>query len=93
MSTATTVTATFVKQTSPPAAKCIVPKLKGDSLAKAKTLLAKAHCSVGKVKAPKLPAGHKAPKLVVGSTSPRAGSKLANHAKVGISLVAAPAKK
>ena len=93
MSTATTVTATFVKQTSPPAAKCIVPKLKGDSLAKAKTLLAKAHCAVGKVKTPKLPAGHKAPKLVVGSTSPRAGSKLANHAKVGISLVVAPAKK
>jgi hypothetical protein len=93
MNAATAVTATFVKQSSPATARCVVPKLKGDSLAKAKTLLAKAHCSVGRVKAPKVPAGHRAPKVVVGSTSPRAGSRLANHAKVGISLVVAPRKK
>jgi hypothetical protein len=95
----TSVTATFVKQSSPPPPppppppKCVVPKLKGDSLSKAKSLLAKAHCSVGKIMKPKVKKGHKAPKLVVGSTSPGAGKKLANKAKVAIKLVAAPKKK
>ncbi len=95
VSAAKSVSATFVKNSTPPppAPKCVVPKLKGDSLAKAKSLLAKAHCSLGKVTKPKLKKHHKAPKLVVGSTSPRAGSKRADHAKVAIKLVAAPKKK
>jgi hypothetical protein len=89
------VTATFKKNSAPPppAVKCTVPKLKGDSLSKAESLLRKAHCAVGKVTKPKPKKGHKQPKLVVGSTKPKAGTKLAKGSKVAITLVAAPKKK
>jgi hypothetical protein len=86
-----TVTATFKKNTPPPSGvKCTVPKLKGDSLSRAESLLKKAHCAVGKISKPKVKHGHKQPKLVVGSTKPRAGSKLPKGSKVAITLVAAP---
>ena len=45
--------------------RCVVPKLKGDSLAKAKRLLRAAHCAIGKVKQPKARKHHKLGKLVV----------------------------
>jgi virginiamycin B lyase len=79
----------------PPPAKpnCVVPKLKGKTLAQARTLLAKAHCKLGKVTKPKVKKHHKQPSLVVSSTKPGAGTKLTNGAKVAVKLVAAPKKK
>jgi hypothetical protein len=91
--TASAVKVTITVKASALATKCVVPKLKGDSLSEAKSLLAKAHCSVGKIMKPKVKKGHKAPKLVVGSTSPGAGSRLEKNAKVAIKLVAAPKRK
>jgi virginiamycin B lyase len=73
----------------PPKPNCIVPKLKGKTLGHARTLLTKAHCALGKVKKPKLKRSHKPMRLVVGSTKPAAGTKLANGAKVAVKLVAA----
>jgi virginiamycin B lyase len=71
----------------PPA--CAVPKLKGMTLGNARTALAKAHCTLGKVTKPR----HRHGKLVVSSTKPGAGSKLANGAKVAVKLAAAPKGK
>ena len=68
----------------------MVPKLKGKSLAKARSLLAKAHCALGKVTRPKVAKGHKQPPLVVGSTRPAAGTKLADGAKIALRLVVKP---
>jgi hypothetical protein len=70
-----------------------VPKLKRKTLAQARTLLARAHCGLGKISKPKLKKGHKRPKLVVGTTKPASGMKLAAGAKVAIRLVDAPKSK
>jgi hypothetical protein len=75
------VTATFVK--IPPA--CVVPRLKGKTLAQARTLLSKAHCTLGKVTRPRHVTNGQ--KLVVGSTRPGAGTKLPQGAKVAVTLV------
>jgi hypothetical protein len=72
----------------PAAASCLVPKLKGKTLAQARTLLRKAHCKLGKVTKPKLKKHHKQPPLVVSSTKPGARTKLANGAKVAVTLAA-----
>ena len=82
--------ATQCGSSSPPpgATHCVVPKLKGKSLAKARSLLTKAHCALGKVTRPKVAKGHKQPPLVVGSTRPAAGTRLADGAKVSLRLVA-----
>jgi Bacterial Ig-like domain (group 3)/PASTA domain len=74
----------------PPKTKpaCVVPKLKGKTLAKARKLLSKARCKLGKVTKPK-----HGQKLVVASTKPRAGTKLANGAKVTLVLVHVPRRK
>jgi hypothetical protein len=77
---------------SPPPPDCVVPKLKGKTLAAARKLLSKAHCALGKVTKPKVKKHHKQPKLVVSSTKPGAGAKLSNGAKVALKLVAAPKK-
>jgi virginiamycin B lyase len=69
--------------------KCIVPKLKGKTLTQARTLLSKAHCALGKVKKPKAKKHHQRPALIVGSSKPRAGSRLAHGAKVAVTLVPA----
>ncbi len=84
--------ATQCGSSSPPpgATRCVVPKLKGKSLAKARSLLAKAHCALGKVTRPKVAKGHKQPPLVVGSTRPAAGTKLADGAKIALRLVVKP---
>jgi hypothetical protein len=84
MSEARSLTAAFTANASPPAppsSGCVVPKLAGKSLAKAKAKLAAAHCSLGKVLRPKRGRG-----LVVRSSSPAAGSTLAAGAKVGVRL-------
>ncbi len=66
-----------------PAPSCIVPKLKGKTLAAAKKGLAAAHCKLGKVTSKKGAAG-KAAK--VASQSPAAGKKAAAGAKVNVKL-------
>ena len=70
--------------TTPSKARCVVPKLKGKTLAKAKTALKKAHCKLGKVKQPKH-VKHGA-KLVVSSQTVRARSRHAAGTKVGVKL-------
>jgi virginiamycin B lyase len=73
------------KPPSPPAKpQCVVPKLKGKTLAQARAALKKAHCSLGKVKKPK----HSHGTLHVSSSKPAAGKKLANGAKVAVTLAA-----
>jgi Divergent InlB B-repeat domain/PASTA domain len=87
MSEARSVTATF---TAPPAAAspsvaaaCVVPKLRGKTLKKAKQALKRHHCRLGKVKRPK---GKKGKRLIVRSSAPGAGAKRAVGAKVGVRL-------
>jgi subtilisin family serine protease len=63
--------------------KCVVPRLKGKTLSKAKSALKHAHCALGKVKKPKKPKGT----LVVKSSSPPAGRSLKSGSKVNVTLV------
>jgi hypothetical protein len=73
-----TVTANF--ELLPPPS-CIVPGVKGKTLARAKALISKAHCGVGKVrKAP----SRKAQRGRVISQNPRAGWKREQGAKVNL---------
>jgi hypothetical protein len=76
----------------PPASsgKCVVPKLKGDSLSKAKRLLRSAHCAIGKVSKPKARKHHK---LVVSKSKPGAAAKLAVGSKIALKLGPAPKAK
>ena len=62
---------------------CKVPKLRGDSLSKARRALKGAHCALGKVSRPKHP-GHKT--LVIVSQSPKAGANEPAGSKVSVSL-------
>jgi hypothetical protein len=82
-----------VTVTALPLPRCVVPKLKGKTLSQAKTALSKAHCRLGKVHQPKVRKHHKPPKLVVASSSPRAGTSRPNGTKVGLTLGPAPNPK
>jgi hypothetical protein len=62
--------------------RCVVPRLSGDSLAAARRVLAKAHCALGKVRRPRTRHGA----LVVAKQSVPRGRKLANGAKVAVTL-------
>lgn len=62
---------------------CVVPKLVGKTLTQAKKLLRHAHCALGKVTAPKTSGGTK---LVVRSSSPKAGTRLPKGARVNLKL-------
>jgi hypothetical protein len=62
--------------------QCIVPKLKGKTLSQAKTLLTRAHCTLGQVHKPK----HHKRKLVVSKTSPGAGQVRPAGTKVAVTL-------
>ena len=66
-----------------PKPSCVVPKLRGDSLATARKRLTAAHCKLGKVTDPKGSAGKS---LVVRSTSPKAGRREKNGSKVAVTL-------
>jgi hypothetical protein len=86
------VTATFnlnPPPPPPPPAQCVVPKLKGKSLGKAKEALSKAHCKTGKVTKPK----NKKGPLVVKSSTPSAGTSLPDSSKVNLKLGPKPTKK
>ena len=76
-----------------PAAKCTVPKLAGKSLPKARRLLSKAGCKLGKVKRPAKPRNRRLRPLIVASQSPRAGRKVAKGTKVALRLKEAPARR
>jgi hypothetical protein len=70
----------------PPPAVCVVPKLVGKTLGRAKVALRKAHCRLGKVGKPKRAKGKGLGPLVVKSTNPAVGAKPANgkvHLKLG----------
>jgi hypothetical protein len=72
MSAARSATATFAASPPPPPpVKCVVPKLKGKTLAAAKRLLHKAHCTLGKVK--KKSSSQKTGAVI--GQSPRSGTK------------------
>lgn len=71
--------------TSPPPA-CVVPKLAGKKLGRAKAALRKAHCGIGKVSKPKHQKGKRRGALVVKSSTPAAGTSLAAGTKVNLQL-------
>jgi hypothetical protein len=62
--------------------RCVVPKLKGDSLAAARSALSRAHCSLGKVSRPR----ERQRKLVVSAQSVRAGRQLAQGTAIAVKL-------
>jgi thermitase len=62
--------------------RCVVPKLKRKTLAAAKKALRKAHCATGKVTRPK----HAKGKLVVKSSSPKAGATRAAGTRIKLAL-------
>jgi hypothetical protein len=80
----TTVTATFTSPPPPPpATKCIVPNVKGKTLAAAKSSIKSHHCSVGKIT--KVSSSPKNKGHVV-SQSPKPGKRLAKGAKVALKV-------
>jgi hypothetical protein len=81
---AKSVTATFSAPSTSPLAPCVVPKLKGKPLKRARAALEGAHCSLGRVTRPKARAGRRP--LVVRSSTPAAGTTLAAGAKVDLRL-------
>jgi hypothetical protein len=87
------ITVTNPAPPPPPPKRCVVPKLKGKTLSRARTLLTRANCKLGKVTKPKARKHHKLRKLVVGSTSPRAGTVKPLGAKVAVTLVQVPKPK
>lgn len=65
---------------------CVVPKLAGKTLARAKTALAAAHCGLGEVRRPRPRKGQRRRVLVVRASSPSAGSRRPAGAKVDLTL-------
>jgi serine/threonine-protein kinase len=84
MGAATVVTATFNQvQTPPRTVSCVVPNVKGKSLAGAKARIRAAHCRVGKVTKAK---SKSVAKGKVVSQSPKAGSRRAAGSKVNLAV-------
>jgi PASTA domain len=75
-----------------PTPVCVVPKLKGKSLHRAKTALKAAGCNVGKVRKQKLRKSKKHGPLVVKSSKPSAGTILTAGSKVNLKLGPKPRK-
>jgi len=87
MSASHSATATFAASPPPPPpppppVKCVVPKVKGKTLAAAKRAITKAHCSLGKVKR----ATSVRKKGTVIAQSPPPGKRLAKGSKVNVVL-------
>jgi len=86
MSANHSATATFAANPPPPPppppVKCVVPKVKGKTLAAAKRAITKAHCSLGKVKR----ATSVKKKGTVIAQSPLPGKRLAKGSKVNVVL-------
>jgi subtilisin family serine protease len=62
----------------PPPSACVVPRLTGKTLARAKALLKAAGCKLGTVHKPRARKGAPRPSLVVKSSAPSAGAEPAN---------------
>ncbi len=73
--------------------RCVVPRLKGKTLAQAKRALKRSHCKLGKVTKPKRHKHHKLRKLVVKRSKPSAGSVRPVGTKIALTLVQVPKKK
>jgi hypothetical protein len=71
---------------NPAPAPCVVPKLTGKKLGRAKAALRRAHCGVGKVSKPKHEKGKRRGALVVKSSAPSAGTVLDADAPVNLQL-------
>jgi PASTA domain len=91
-SAAISYTRTKVSPPPPPPVQCIVPKLAGKTLARAKSALRAANCAVGKVTKPKARKGKKPGPLVVKSSKPSAGTTLEAGSKVNLRLGPRPRK-
>jgi hypothetical protein len=76
----------------PPSVRCVVPRLAGKKLARAKAALREAHCAVGVVTKPKARKGKRLGQLVVKSSTPSAGQILAAGGKVSLTLGPRPRK-
>jgi len=63
--------------------QCVVPNLKGDTLATARKRITAAHCTLGTVTEPEAKSGQT---LIVSATSPRAGKREKNKARVSVML-------
>ncbi len=71
---------------NPPPAQCVVPKLAGKKLGRAKAALRRAHCGIGKVSKPKHEKGKRRGALVVKSSAPSAETVLAAGTPVNLQL-------
>jgi Right handed beta helix region/PASTA domain len=79
-SASATSAATAVVQAPPARVRCVVPRLKGKTVAKARTLLRRAHCALGRV-------SHAHSRLrrgLIVSQRPRAGAARPRGTKVGV---------
>jgi PASTA domain/Bacterial Ig domain len=76
----------------PPPPTCVVPKLTGKTLARARTALQAAHCSVGNVRRPIHRKGKRRGPLVVKSSKPAAGTTLAAGSRIDLRLGLKPHK-
>ena len=74
----------------PPAKTCTVPKVRGKSLARAKKLIRKAGCAVGKVRRPKKPSSRRLRPLVVAAQKPGGGRAVPLGKKVTLRLKERP---
>jgi IPT/TIG domain len=79
----TTPTASLPASPPPLPLQCLVPKLKGLTLAKAKSALTKAHCTSGALRKPK---GRRHDQLIVKSSTPGAGASLPAGSAVDLGL-------
>jgi beta-lactam-binding protein with PASTA domain len=61
--------------------RCVVPRLRGKTLARARQLIAKGHCKVGRVR--RAYSG-RFPRGLVIAQQPKAGAKLARNARVNV---------
>jgi hypothetical protein len=77
----------------PPPTLCKVPKLAGLKLAAAKSALAAAHCTLGKVTKPKAKKGKKLPSLVVKSSTPDANASTAGTVDLKLGPKPKPKRK
>jgi PASTA domain len=69
-----------------PSVTCVVPKLAGKKLGRAKAALRRAHCGIGKVSKPKHQKGKRRGALVVKSSTPAEGTSLTAGSPVNLKL-------
>ena len=75
-----------------PGARCIVPKLAGKTLARARTALQAAHCKVGNVQRSRHKKGNRLRRFVVTSSTPPAGTTLPAGSSINLRLGRKPHK-